>query len=147
MAVGYFFCQIATAILEISHQTAKARFREARRTVAGPFRIESERDLRKAVFGKMVIMENMSRGVIRPFGLKVGQVSTDRFEARVGELVAELAELAQIVEPLLAARAAMRLQFDRMHHMALAAARKDELVWREDVLQHSGAFHSALVSA
>ena len=35
----------------------------------------------------------------------------------------------------------------RMHHMALAAARKDELVWREDVLQHSGAFHSTLVSA
>ena len=96
------------------------------------------------MFGKMVIMENMSRGVIHAFGLKVGQVSTNRFEARVGELVAEL---AQIVEPLLAARAAMRLQFARMHHMALAAARKDEPVWREDVPQHSGAFHSALVSA
>ena len=99
------------------------------------------------MFGKMVIMENMSRGVIHPFGLKVGQVSTDRFEARVGELVADLADLAQIVEPLLAACAAMRLQFARLHHMALAAARKDEPVWREDVPQHSGAFHSALVSA
>jgi transposase len=99
------------------------------------------------MFGKMVIMENMSRGVIRPFGLKVGQVSTDRFEARVGELVADLAELAQIVEPLLAARAAMRLPFARMHHMALAAARKDEPLWREDMLQHSGALHSDLVSA
>jgi transposase len=103
--------------------------------------------MRKAMFGKMVITENMSRGVIHPFGLKVGQVSTDRFEARVGELVANLAELAQIVEPLLAARAAMRLPFVRMHQVALAAARKDEPVWREDVLQHSGAFHSALVSA
>jgi hypothetical protein len=41
----------------------------------------------------------------------------------------------------------MRLQFARLHHMALAAARKDEPVWREDVLQHSAAFHSALVSA
>jgi hypothetical protein len=41
----------------------------------------------------------------------------------------------------------MRLQFARLHHMALAAARKDEPVWREDVPQHSGAFHSALVSA
>lgn len=99
------------------------------------------------MFGKMVIMENMSRGVIRLFGLKVCQVSTDRFEARVGELVADLAELAQTVEPLIAARAAMRLQFARMHHMALAAARKDGPVWREDVLQHSGAFHSAPVNA
>jgi transposase len=99
------------------------------------------------MFGKMVIMENMSRGVIHPFGLKVGQVSIDRFEARVGELVADLAELAQIVEPLLAARAAMRLQFARMHRVALTPARKDEPVWPEDVLRHSGAFHSALVSA
>jgi transposase len=99
------------------------------------------------MFGKMVIMENMSCGVIRPFGLKVGQVSTDRFEARVGELIADLAELAQIVEPLLAARAAMRLQLARMHHMALVAAHKDEPVRREDVLQHSEPFYSALVSA
>ena len=37
------------------------------------------------MFGKMVIIVDMSRGVIRPFGLKVGKVSTDRFEARVGE--------------------------------------------------------------
>jgi transposase len=99
------------------------------------------------MFGKMVIMENMSRGVLRPFGLKLGQVSSGRFEARMGDLVADLTELAQIVEPLLAARAAMRLPFTRIHHMALAAARKDEPLWREDVLQRSGALHSALVSA
>ena len=85
---------------------------------------------RKALLGKVIDMENMIRGLIRPFGLKVGQVSTGRFDARVRELVAGMAELEQIVEPLLAARAAMRLQFARMHRMALAAARNDMAVRR-----------------
>lgn len=85
---------------------------------------------RKAMLGKVLDMENMIRGLIRPFGLKVGAVSTGRFEVRVRELVAGLAELDLIVEPLLAARAAMRLQFTRLHRMALAAARQDEAVRR-----------------
>jgi len=80
---------------------------------------------RKALLGKVLNMENMIRGLIRPFGLKVGAVSIGKFETCVLELVAGLAELKQIVEPLLAARAAMRLQFARMHRMALAAARQD----------------------
>lgn len=45
-------------------------------------------------------------------------------------MVAGLAELEQIVEPLLAARASMRLQFARMHRLALAAAREDKAVRR-----------------
>lgn len=85
---------------------------------------------RKAMLGKMLDMENMIRGLIRPFGLKVGQVSTGKFEARVRELVAGLAAMEQIVEPLLAARAAMRLQFSKLHRMALAAARRDEAARR-----------------
>jgi hypothetical protein len=96
------------------------------------------------MFDEMVIMENMIRGLIRPF--KVGQVSTGRFEARVGELVGDLAGMEQIVEPVLTARAATRLQFAHMHRMPLAAAREDEAVWREDVLRHSGALHSIVVS-
>jgi len=85
---------------------------------------------RKALLGKVLDMENMIRGLIRPFGLKVGQVSTGKFDGRVRDLVAGLAELEQIVEPLLAARAAMRLQFARMHRLALAAARNDKAVRR-----------------
>jgi transposase len=85
---------------------------------------------RKALLGKVLDMENMIRGLIRPFGLKVGAVSTSKFEARVRELVAGLDILLQIVEPLLAARASMRLQFARMHKMAFAAARQDNAVRR-----------------
>ena len=85
---------------------------------------------RKALLGKVLDMENMIRGLIRPFGLKVGIVSIGKFEARVRELVAGLAELEEIVAPLLAARAAMRLQFARLHKMALDAARRDVAVRR-----------------
>lgn len=85
---------------------------------------------RKALLGKVIDMENMIRGVIRPFGLKVGEVSTGKFEARVRELVAGLGELEQIIAPLLAARAAMRFEFTRLHRMALAAARNDKAVRR-----------------
>lgn len=85
---------------------------------------------RKALLGKVLDMENMIRGLIRPFGLKVGQVSIGKFEARVRELVAGLAHLEAIVGPLLEARAAMRLQFARLHRMALAAARGDTAVRR-----------------
>ncbi len=92
------------------------------------------------MFGKMVIMENMSRGGIRPLELNVGQVSPNRFEAPVGKLVADLGKLAQIVEGLPAACAAMRLPLAWRR-------REDEPLWREDMLQHSGALHSDLVSA
>ncbi len=37
---------------------------------------------RKALLGKALDMENMIRGLIRPFGLKVGKVSSGRFDAR-----------------------------------------------------------------
>ncbi|TWB14223.1 transposase [Nitrospirillum amazonense] len=85
---------------------------------------------RKALLGKVLDMENMIRGLIRPFGLKVGTVSTGRFEARVRELLAGADDLERIVEPLLVARAAMRLQFARLHRLALAAARNDQAVKR-----------------
>ena len=99
------------------------------------------------MFGKMVIMENMSRGGRRPLELNVGQVSPNQFEAPVGKLVADLRKLAQIVEGLPAACAAMRLPLARIYPMPLARAREDEPLWREDMLQHSGALHSDLVSA
>jgi hypothetical protein len=99
------------------------------------------------MFGKMVIMENMSRGGRRPLELNVGQVSPNRFEAPVGKLVAYLGNLAQIIEGLPAACAAMRLPLAREYPMPLAPAREDEPLWREDMLQHSGALRSDLVGA
>lgn len=85
---------------------------------------------RKAMQGQAIELENMIRGVLRPFGLKVGKVAVGKFEARVRELLAGAPALDAIVTPMLAARAAMRLQFAKLHRLALAAARRDEAVRR-----------------
>ncbi|MBM7487746.1 transposase [Bradyrhizobium sp. USDA 3686] len=85
---------------------------------------------RKALLGKVLDMENMIRGLLRPFGLKVGEISVGRFEARVRDLLAGKKELEAIVVPLLDARNAMRLQLAKLHRLVLAAARGDEVVRR-----------------
>lgn len=85
---------------------------------------------RKALLGKVLDMENMIRGLLRPFGLKVGEISVGRFDARVREIVAGMKELEAIAAPLLDARNAMRLQLAKLHRLALAAARSDNAVRR-----------------
>lgn len=77
---------------------------------------------RKAMRGKMLNIENMI-----PFGLKVGEISVGRFDARVRELMAGKRELEPIVAPLFDARNAMRL-LTKLHRLPLVAARSDSAV-------------------
>src|SRR6476660_653723 len=56
---------------------------------------------RKLLQSKATAIENDLRGTLRNFGLKVGVVGTVRFEARIQELVENLPDLAELVEPLL----------------------------------------------
>ncbi|MCC8947808.1 IS110 family transposase [Bradyrhizobium sp. Arg62] len=85
---------------------------------------------RKAMLGRVLDMENMIRGLLRPFGQKVGEISVGRFDARVREIIAGKKELEAIVAPLLNARAAMRLQLAKLQRLALTAARSDSAVRR-----------------
>jgi transposase len=74
---------------------------------------------RKLLQRKLLDMECDLRGTLRNFGLKVGVVSTGKFEARIRELVTGSPRLALIVEPLLAVRRVMRQQFAVLHKMLL----------------------------
>jgi hypothetical protein len=56
----------------------------------------------------MTPVENDLRATLRNFGLKVGMIGTVKFEARIRELVANLPDLAVLVEPLLIVRRAIR---------------------------------------
>ncbi len=56
---------------------------------------------------------------LRNFGLKVGVVSSGKFEARIRELVTGSPTLALIVEPLLAVRRVLRQQSTVLHKMLL----------------------------
>ena len=70
------------------------------------------------------------RGTLRNFGLKVGVVSSSRYEARIRELVGGFPRLGAIAEPLLNVRRVMRQQFAVLHKMLLDTVRSDRVCRR-----------------
>ena len=66
------------------------------------------------------------RGTLRNFGLKVGVVSSSRYEARIRELVAGFPGAGRNRPmPLLNVRRVMRQQFAVLHKMLLDTVRGD----------------------
>lgn len=80
---------------------------------------------RKTLLTQAVDIENSIRGLLRNFGLKVGQVSVDGFAPRVRALIDEELALQEIIEPLLESRAALRAQFRVLDRKARGLARAD----------------------
>jgi transposase len=88
---------------------------------------------RKLLQSKAIAIENDLRGTLRNFGLKVGTAGKVRFEARIKELVEnlpDLPDLAELVEPLLIVRRALREQIVILHRRLLAIVRDDEVCRR-----------------
>ena len=85
---------------------------------------------RKLLQSKAIAIENDLRGTLRNFGLKVGMVGTVKFEARIKELVENLPDLAELVEPLLIVRRALSEQNVILHRRLLAIVRDDEVCRR-----------------
>src|SRR5215475_4600047 len=85
---------------------------------------------RKLLQSKAIAVENDLRGTLRNFGLKVGIVGTVKFEARIRELVADIPDLASLVEPLLVVRRVLREQIAVLHRRLLAIVKDDEVCRR-----------------
>jgi transposase len=85
---------------------------------------------RKLLQSKAIAIENDLRATLRNFGLKVGMIGTVKFEARIRELVANLPDLAVLVEPLLIVRRAIREQVGILHRRLLAIVRDDDVCRR-----------------
>ena len=85
---------------------------------------------RKLLQSKAIAIENDLRGTLRNFGLKVGMVGTVKFETRVKELIEDHPDLAELIEPLLIVRRALREQFVILHRRLLAIVRDDEVCRR-----------------
>ena len=85
---------------------------------------------RKLLQSKAIAIENDLRGTLRNFGLKVGMVGTLKFEARIKELVADIPDLAGLVEPLLVVRRVLREQLGILHRRLLAIVREDDVCRR-----------------
>src|SRR4029077_18327630 len=80
---------------------------------------------RKQLLGRLLDVELSIRGILRGFGLKVGQVTRKTFEARIRELVTGHTMLGRIAEAMLSARATLQAQYEKMHKAVLAFVRED----------------------
>ena len=80
---------------------------------------------RKLLQGKLLDVELSIRGILRGFGLKLGEVSKGRFAARVRELVTGQPMLERVIEPMLRAREALRTEYHVLHRTVLAIVRAD----------------------
>jgi transposase len=85
---------------------------------------------RKLLQSKAIAIDNDLRGTLRNFGLKVGVVGASKFEARIKELVEDLPDLAELVEPLLIVRRTLREQIGILHGRLLAIVRTDDVCRR-----------------
>jgi transposase len=75
-------------------------------------------------------LENQVRGLLRGFGLAMGSVARKRFEGRARELVAQEPLLADAIEPLLLARAALDPQIRTLERRIAEAAKASEVCTR-----------------
>ena len=82
---------------------------------------------RKSVQDALINLEHSLRGVLRNFGLKLGQVSKGRYESGVRQLIAGNAMLEAAAEPMLRARAALRHELAGLEKLLRNLAKEDEV--------------------
>jgi transposase len=85
---------------------------------------------RKMLLGELLDLELSIRGILRGFGLKLGETTKSRFAGRVRELAAGQAMLEAVVEPMLRAREALRTEAAALHRRMLAVVREHEVCRR-----------------
>ena len=85
---------------------------------------------RKLLQAKLLDVELSIRGILRGYGLKVGEVSRGRFEARIRELIEGHDMLGTVIGAMLQARAVLWNEFARLHRTMLKIARADRVCQR-----------------
>jgi len=89
-------------------------FRQVHAKSIGSQEIRALLVARKQLLGRLLDVELSIRGILRGFGLKVGQVTRKTFEARIRELVTGQATLERIAEAMLSARATLQAQYEKL---------------------------------
>jgi transposase len=96
----------------------------------------SAQEVRALLVGRKLLQAKLRdvglsiRGILRGFGLKVGEVSRGRFAARVEELAAGHEMLGTVIGAMLQARDGLRAEFMRLHRRMLAIVRDDAVCRR-----------------
>ena len=93
---------------------------------------------RKLLQSKLRDVEFSIRGLLRGFGLKVGEVSKGRFAARVEELIEGHAMLEEVVGAMLTAQLRqLRIEKDRTQQALVSALRRNEAELAERVAERT----------
>jgi len=85
---------------------------------------------RKLLQSKAIAIDNDLRGTLRNSASRVGVVGALKFEARIRELVEDLPDLAELVEPMLVVRRTLREQIGILHGRLLAIVHNDDVCRR-----------------
>ena len=80
--------------------------------------------------GKPLDVELSIRGILRGYGLKVGEASRGRFDTRLHELTEGQAMLETVIGAILQAQAVLWDEFTRLHREMLKIARADRICQR-----------------
>ena len=94
---------------------------------------------RKLLQSKLRDIELSIRGILRGFGLKVGEVSKGRFAARIKELIGGHAMLETVIGAMLMARDGLQTEFLRLHKRMLMVVRADPVCRRMTTVPGVGA--------
>jgi transposase len=86
---------------------------------------------RRLLKRKLIDLENHIRGALRAYGLKVGQVSRGRFEARIRELIEHAEPVFEVmITTLLEVRRAVHQGYEGLHKILLQVVIHDPVCRR-----------------
>ncbi|WP_414695703.1 IS110 family transposase [Phenylobacterium sp.] len=109
----------ATDALGLAHIMRTGWFRTAHVKTEGAYRLRLLLTQRRQLKRKFMDIENTIRHSLKAFGVKLGGVSRGRFERAVREACADDPFTAELMEAVLAARAALWTQYTRLHALVL----------------------------
>lgn len=82
---------------------------------------------RRALIDRRRDIENVIRGTLKVFGIRVGQTSRLNFSRRVRELVEDRGAIAEIIAPLLTVRDTLMEQMQVLHRKLMNQVRSDKV--------------------
>lgn len=120
----------AADALGLAHILRTGWYREAHVKSEGAYRVRLLLVQRRNLKRKVLDLENAIRHSLKAFGIRLGGVSRGRFEAAVRQACADDPLTAELMEAMLAARAACWTQYLKLHDLAVRLVARDPLCRR-----------------
>jgi transposase len=93
-------------------------------------RLRAKLGVRRLLGAKCRDLENAMSGILRSFGVRFGSLTAANFEGRAKACVADRPDLLAVIAPLVAARTALRKQFEKADREIARLAKADPICRR-----------------